>query len=385
MKMLGIIAEYNPFHNGHLYQITQAKKKSGADFVIAVMSPNYVQCGEPAIFDKYCRTKMALRNGIDLVIELPVIFATSSAQYFAQAAINILKATWIVDAISFGTESEDLEPLIELAHTKNEFDIKKEIQSGKSYTAAFSNYIKNNRPQLQKFLQPNNILAIEYLSAMEKINWHPQIFNVHRKSCPHDKNELADKFSSGRAIRNAIYKNIDIQDFIPKNCIDFMPKEFAHIDNASNIFHYLISQKNFTNELLGINEGLENRIIKSAQNNFLISEIVSHANSTRYTSSRIKRIILHAILGIKKDLVKSCQPQYLRILGFRKDSQVILKMLDKNLPLITNIKHISRIKNQSALEIIKKEIEATDIYFNFIRSQNFFPTNFEYQQPIVVL
>lgn len=384
MQILGIIAEYNLFHNGHSYHIDSAKKISNADFVITVMSGNYVQRGEPAIINKYLRTKMALENGIDLVLELPVVFSVSSAQYFATAAINILKSTGIVNAISFGSEIDEIEPLKKLARIKNNFDVKKEMECKKSFATAFFYYVKKNLPGYEKFLTPNNILAIEYLAAMEKINWRPNVFNIKRKYSKHDESKLAKKISSALSIRNAICNNIDISNFIPQNCLQYIPKNFANLDNASNVFHYLIAQKKLTEEILNVNEGIENRIMKAAQNNFLISQIISSANSTRYTNSRLRRIILNTILNIKKDMY---QPQYLRILGFKKSSQSLLKMLKKNssLPIITNIKHIQRLKNNFALNMIKKEIEATDLYPIFLSNQKFFPSNYEYTQPVIIL
>ncbi len=372
MKILGIVAEYNPFHNGHLYHIKQAKKIS--DFIIVIMSGNYVQRGEPAIINKYLRTRAALQNGIDLVLELPIYFATSSAEIFAYGAIKSLHATGIIDTISFGCECNDITILTKISDMKNKFDIKKEMSNGKSYPLAFQNFIAKNLPGYEKFILPNNILALEYLTALKKINWHPQIYPVKRKIAMHNENELNVNFSSAYAIRNAIKNGKNVAKFLPYQ-FDF--QNYTDINNASNILHYLIATKKLTNNILGINEGIENRIKKAAQNNFLISDIIQNTNSKRYTNSKISRIILHAILDMQKNDFAT-EPKYLRVLGFRKQSQILLTMISKKslLPLITNLKNSNLIP--------QKEIASSDLYFNFMQAQKFFPQNFEYTQPLVI-
>ena len=193
---------------------------------------------------------------------------------------------------------------------------------------------------------------------------------------------------SGRAIRKAIKNHMDVSKFVPKNCHNILRQlsqnkiACGDIDNASQVFHYLISHKNLTDNILGVNEGLDNRIIKSSQQKFLISDVIKTCNCRRYTDSRLSRAILHLILDMKKNQF-SFEPSYIRVLGFKKSSQQLLKMIKENssLPLITNLKSVNLID-----QCIKKEIMATDIYFNtFCNNHNFFPNNYEYTQPLVII
>lgn len=382
MRVLGIISEYNPFHNGHLHHINQAKKNSGCDFIIAVMSGNYVQRGEPSIVDKFIRTKTALKNGIDLVIELPVYFSTSSAENFSYGAIKSLYSTGIIDAISFGCECNDVNILNKIASTKNNFDIKKEMSNGYSYPLAFYNFIEKKLPGYEKHLSANNLLAIEYLSALKKIGWQPQIYPVKRKASLHNENILQNKISSAFSIRSAIKNGRDISKYIPENCRRISFENYADIDNASNIFHYLVARGQLTHNISDANEGIENRIIAASYNNFLISKIIEAANSKRYTNSKIRRIILHTILNMKKGDYTN-KPEYLRVLGFKKQSSILLKLVQQNslLPMITNLKKTSHTKQNSMLQ---KEIESSDIYLNFLQTNKFFYKNFEYGQPLII-
>ena len=359
----GIIAEYNPFHKGHMYHIKETKKITDNDIVV-IMSGNFVQRGEPAMTDKHTRAKMALRNGVSLVIELPVEYATGSADVFAKGAVNILDATRIIDTLSFGSErgSTDIFDKISdiLNNEPNTFKelIKSYLNSGLSYpsarTKALEEYMSLN---LDFMNRSNNILALEYIRQLKKLQSSIKPVTVERIVSEYNSRSLSGEISSASAIRSAlINKDLSALNSVPQNCIDLIKdKNIPQLNDYTSILSYILCTRSPSeiSEYADITEGLENRILNTDFNS--IDELITKVKTKRYTYSKLQKAILHIILGITKK-EQQADPKYIRVLGFRKDKKYLLKELTEkaSLPVIMNVK-----ENESPL---KREIISTDIY-----------------------
>lgn len=329
---LGIICEFNPFHKGHKHLIDSVKNGNG---IICAMSGNFVQRGEMAVADKYQRAKAALENGADLVIEIPTVCSTLSAQGFAKAGVGILEATGVCDGIAFGAECDDVDSLIEISEEIIERDgeIKEELKKGVSYPQARKNVI--NSPILDS---PNNILAIEYLTYTSL-----KPIAVKRIGKGHDSD---DKEYSASEIRKHLNQN-----------------EIASLKNCESAILYKLrtmTAEDFK-KIDDVSEGLENRIVEAIKSSSSLEEIYDRIKTKRYTHSRIRRIILRAFLSIDSSVSKN--PQYLHILGFNDRGKEILGQMKKTakLPIITKF---SDINNESELvkELYLQECEFTNIY-----------------------
>jgi predicted nucleotidyltransferase len=330
---IGIICEFNPFHKGHKYLIDSVKKNG--DAVICAMSGNFVQRGDFAIDDKFSRAKTAIENGADLVIEIPTVCSTLSAQGFARAGVDILEKTGICDSIAFGAECEDINELKRICReiVIRDNEIKSELRKGISYPQARQNVI--NSPILDS---PNNILAIEYLSYT-KLNPIP----IKRIGKGHDTDD--EEYSASEIRKNMSLDKISSM----KNC------ESAILYKLRNM-----SAEDFK-QIDDVSEGLENRIVDAVRSSSSLEEIYDKIKTKRYTHSRIRRIILRAYLSIDSDVSKS--PQYLHILGFNQKGRELLAQMKKvaNLPIISKY---SDIYNQDELikELYEQECRLTDIH-----------------------
>lgn len=327
----GIICEFNPLHDGHRY-LMNSIKQSEEDCIICAMSGNFVQRGESAIYDKYTRARTALESGADLVIEIPTLCSTQSAQGFARAGVDILEACGICDSLAFGAECDDIDALKNIAKEiiDRDDEIKAELAKGVSYPVARQNII--NSPILDN---PNNILAIEYLT-------HTRLNSVviKRIGKGHDTD---DEEYSASAIRSKLSSD-EINTL--KNC-------------ESAILYKLrtMSEDDFR-QIEDVAEGLENRIVDAIRNATSLDEIYDSIKTKRYTHSRIRRIILRAYLGITNDMPKS--PQYLHILGFNDKGQELLAQIKKcsTLPIITKYGNAQG----DTRELFDLECKFTDIY-----------------------
>lgn len=383
MNVLAIIAEYNPMHNGHVFQINEAKKKANADFVITCMGGNFTQRGNTSIVSKFEKTKMALMNGSDMVIEIPAIYSVSSSENFAYGAIKILNELNFVTHISFGIEESNIENLkkiaLVIAKEPKEYRqiLKDNLALGLSYPKARSKaivkYLQNDN--YEKILQgSNNILAIEYLKQMQiqKSKYIP--IGITRNKVNYNSNKIIENYASSSVIRNLIYNNQwnTVKNVMPKSAYEVLTKNVSNgtynidLSNYSKIIIYKLrtmSTKEIA-DLPDVNEGLENLIKDSANKTNSISELINLIKSKRYTQTRIQRILLYALLGInKKDIIngRKCLP-YIRVLGCTKRGKELLNEMPSN-KLITSLKKyekntLDRISRRM-LEIDKR---ATDIY-----------------------
>lgn len=332
--VFGIICEFNPFHKGHRYLIDSVKKNDD-DYIICAMSGNFVQRGDFAVRDKYERTKTAIENGADLVIEIPTVCSTLSAQGYARAGVKILESTGVCKGIAFGAECDNIEKLKAVANRIIECDdeIKEELKKGMSYPQARQNVI--NSPILQS---PNNILAIEYLSCTRLT---PTV--IKRIGKGHDTD---DEDYSASAIRSRLNHN---EIACMKNCEgailyklrSMSAEDFAKIDDVS--------------------EGLENRIVDAVRSSVSLDEIFDKIKTKRYTHSRIRRIILRAYLDITEGEPK--EPKYLHILGFNERGKELLREMKSSaqMPIISKYGDINDLSDEIK-DLYENECKYTDIY-----------------------
>lgn len=398
--MLGLITEYNPFHNGHLLHINKSKEKIHSKNCIVVMSGNFVQRGEPAIFDKFLRTKMALLNGADVVLELPLHFSTSSAETFALGAIDLLDKTGIVKHLCFGTETGEISSLLNIAEIlskepKNfKIELSNQLKKGLSFPKARFNALSNTLNENIEFLNmPNNILAIEYLKALIKLKSNIKPYTIKRELASFHSENISGNIASATALRLALKENnLDgIKKCIPLNCYELiesnLPYTIPSLNDYSIILNYILkttSRENLRN-ICEISEGFENILLKNS-NKTCISDLISSVKSKRYTYTKIQRTILNIILEKTKEediFMKKNLNQYIRILGFKKSSSNIISEMSKKatVPIITNLKNTKNILPKTALNILEKNIKATDIYY--INKNK--PINYEFSNPIIII
>lgn len=379
-KRIGIIAEYNPFHNGHLYQIQKAKELTGADTVIAVMSGNFTQRGETSLVNKFEKTKMALQNEVDMVIELPTIYSISSAENFALGGIKILNEIGNIDYLVFGIEEDNLQELQAIAdvlvNENDEFKskIKTELDKGNSYPKAREIALKKvlSSENVEDIMQkPNNILAIEYLKALKITNSRIKPFAIKRKNSMHHDKNINENYASGTYIRKLFIENNfdEISKVVPKYTYEKLLELKSHgtyvtsINDFSDIVIYKIRMmtKEEISKIADVNEGLENSIKLASTTCKTIDEIIDKVSTKRYTKTRISRILTYILLDItKSDMEQSKNNDpYIRVLGINKQCEEILSTINNN-KLITSLKKFEENNGENKLLNIDKK--ATEIY-----------------------
>ncbi|NLB80400.1 MAG: nucleotidyltransferase [Clostridiaceae bacterium] len=360
MKIVGIIAEYNPFHNGHLHQLNRAKELSDANYTVAVMSGSFVQRGEPAICNKWARSKMALSCGVDLVIELPTVYCAQSAEYFATGGVRLLDSIG-ADYISFGAEDDKIANLKAAAEVLvNESDefrafLANSLKDGKSFPAA-------REEAASKFgvssvlYSPNNILAVEYIKALLKSKSNIIPIPVKRIGCGHDK------LGSASYIRNNMSK---CDEYMPNIAHELLQQEinnkrapvtFKSLDNGV-MAHLRSIPINQLAEISGVAEGIENRIKRAAIYHTTVEEVISCVKTRRYTYSRIRRIIINSLIGITNAEITK-PPEYIRILGLNDRGREMLNKIKKTakIPIIT------KVADANITQMLTYDILATNLY-----------------------
>lgn len=385
-KVLSIIAEYNPFHNGHLYQLKKAKIDSGCDFSIAIMSGNFCQRGIPSVLNKWDKTKMALLGGIDLVIELPIIYSISSAENFAEGAIKIINSL-NCEYISFGAETLDLEFLKLIAQVlceepeKYKNILHLELKKGFSFPKARENALIHfiNDERVSKIISsPNNILAIEYLKSLRKYNCKTLPIPILRKDSNHNDAFINSNIASSTAIRNIIHNNefekIDL--VIPKNCSNFLLEKIRNNEIVDDLSVYekqiiyklrIMNIKDLSN-LPDVSEGLEYKLKLASNCCNNLSSLINMLKSKRYTQVRIQRILLYALLNITKQDMEDSKnfSPYIRVLGFNENGKYLISKISKlnpNLKIITSVKKfIDNCNDISIKKFLAKDILSTNIY-----------------------
>ncbi|VBB05667.1 high nucleotidyl transferase [Lucifera butyrica] len=359
MQAVGIIAEYNPFHNGHQWQVAKAKELSRCPYAIAVMSGHFVQRGEPAIIDKWQRAAMAVSAGVDLVIELPVVFAVRSAQYFAAGGIRLLHSLGIVSHVCFGAEYADLSALTKVAGVMQQEqtlqDLRYNLKTGQSYAAALGKALQKHAGINIDFVaSPNNILAFEYLRAIKQFAPTLVPVPVQRQYAPYHANRLTTPFASATAIRQTVLTYKEEKDLMAL-LTGVMPPSSVHIlldklqqgcgpvtfDRFSAILLHTIRTMPLDQlqQLPDVAEGLHYKIKEAALRATSVSELTGLIKSRRYSFSRIQRILMHALLGTTQAQLISCDqtgPLYIRVLAFNRNGRNLLKHITSKavLPVI---------------------------------------------------
>ena len=377
MKISGMICEYNPFHNGHLHHIMETRK-NGATHIVAVMSGNFVQRGDVAIMDKHTRAKLAVRSGIDLVIELPVQFCLSSAENFAAGAVYLLNSLGAVEELSFGSECGNISLLqkaldtVEMTAVSKASVIRSIMEKGYTFPKALNSVINGTDPEIAYLItQPNNMLAIEYLRALKKFASPIEPFTVERKAVPHDGSQPADGFASASFIRENIMKrngNFRIDKYTPKLWADAVKNDLsagrtASLKNLERVILYKLRNTS-PQEIASINDvgqGLEYRIFNS-RNASSFEELIYTVKTKRYTMARIKRIMLSLLIGIRKEHM-NCLPPYGRILAFNDRGREILAYAKNyaSIPYAASIAKLSHL-SESAGKFAELEENASDVY-----------------------
>lgn len=387
-NVLGIIAEYNPFHNGHLYHLQESKKITGCKFTVAIISGHFTQRGDTSIVDKWTKAKMALNNGIDLVIELPLLYSVSSAENFAEGAIKILNSLGIVDYISFGAETSNINLLQEISNvlSKEPLDyknlLKAELKTGSSYPKARENALRayfNKSDDISNIINSsNNILGIEYLKALKKLKSTISPICIQRYKTNYNEVEHYDNIASATSIRHLIKcrNYADLKNLVPVNSYNILMENIKNGNYVCSlhefekeIFYNLRKMSiNEISNLQDVSEGLE-FVIKSASNSCNdINTFLKLVKSKRYTTTRIQRILLYSLLNITKsdiDISKKYEP-YIRILGFNDNGKKLISKISKtnpNIKLVTSVKKFININNDDNISLmLNKDIFASNVY-----------------------
>ena len=408
MKIGGIVAEYNPFHNGHRYQIEKYRKEKEITHLVVAMSGNFVQRGGPAVFDKYARAEMAIKGGADLVIEIPSFFATQTAELYARGAVLSLEALGCLDSLCFGTETGELKRLVEAAEVLSGArgnygeNLKKYLAEKIPFPAAREKALIEEIGGEESFLSgSNNILGIEYIKELMRLESFIEPFTVRREGSEHNSTKTDGKFSSATGIRNILLNKRDlvsemgsigceknsaleaveeIEDFVPKSsseiierCIDegFYPVDEK--DFFQELCYEIIRSEELLEDFFEVGEGLENLIRKEGTRAEDFDDLLDAVTSKRYTKSKIRRCLFNILLGVTKEDIKKIKDikeiPYIRVLAFNRRGTEILKEV-KNKSDVLIVKSPAKVKksveykeNHVFRKMIDFDIRSSNIYY----------------------
>ena len=369
----GVIAEFNPFHNGHKFFLDQLK--GGGNTVTVCMSESFVQRGESAICSPYARTKMALECGADLVLSLPLPFAASGAEKFAVGGVSVLGSLGVIDALAFGSETGNIENLIKCVDCLNSEDFKKSLVNGLTSGDSFPKIRQKVVTELtgesvgSVLSSPNDILAVEYIKAVKKLGFDMSFNPIKRKSADHDSSSVIDNICSASHLRKIVKNGKEFKSLMPQESFDILfeeiskskaPGDFEKLNVAMLSKLRSMSVYDFMN-LPDVSEGLENRIYSAVRECTDLVGILEKVKTKRYTYSRIKRILLCAFLGIKKTDIQKGAP-YIRVLGFNKNGAELLRLAKEKsiLPIVTKSSDVKNLgeyaKRVYALECFGRDM-----------------------------
>lgn len=374
MKSCGIVAEYNPFHNGHQYQVEQARQHVKVDVVIAVMSGNFLQRGEPAIVDKWTRTQMALASGVDLVVELPAVFALQPADYFARGAIQTLGALKI-DSLCFGVEEGEATDYLEASQWMVDHEnviadaIKNSTTPGLTYAEQIDQIVTELAPEFPlKLNSPNNQLGFGYTKELirNELADKVELFPLKRKSAGyHDRDMKVDNpIASATAIRLGLMDGKDISEYVPKEVYSYLENKQNQLVTWDDLFpllkyQLLVQSEEELREIYQMTEGLENRLKSAANDSHDFNEFMDKIKTKRYTQTRLQRLLCYVLLQWKNDaiLAEMSKIQSIRVLGFSKVGQAYLREIkhEINVPLIVNV-------NKNTKDYVPFDVTAGEIY-----------------------
>ncbi|BBJ27547.1 nucleotidyltransferase [Athalassotoga saccharophila] len=405
MRVLGIIVEYNPLHNGHLYHLKSAIDLVKPDFVVAVMSGNFVQRGEPAIVDKFARTEMALRAGIDAVFEIPSIYAFQDASGFATGSVGLLNSMNVVDDLVFGSESNDVESISEIASViveepeKFKEELKKHLKEGFSFPNArrfaISSILEEKSDNMR---YSNNILGIEYLVALKRLRSHIRPHTIKRIGSNYNDEKMSE-IPSATAIRKAIFQNSELRG-LPDFSIEILKREFKEGRGPvfpEDLFDFfrkkvLILEREGLESIYGFNEGLAERFFTSACKSGNLKEFLESVKTKRFTFTRIKRRMIYTIFDVERELILRSNdhgPQYLRLLGFRQESREILRAISdrSSIPVISNMSGFKNALKSKGVDValaqdqMKYDVKVSNFYRLYFKSQN---CDGDFRKPVMI-
>lgn len=401
MNVTAIISEYNPLHKGHLYHIETARRETAADYVIAIMSGNFVQRGTPAILDKYARAGAALRSGVDIVLELPVMYATASAEYFALGGVALANTLGCVTHLSFGSEYGQADKFMEAAHLllnepeEMKIPLKEALKEGLSYPAARAYAVKVSHPELAPILEePNNILGVEYCKALLKLKSGISPHTIKRQGQDYHSVTMNEGFASATGIRRLLSDASEETCSILRNqlapaAFELLRDQFCHSilteDDFSMLLHYKLITENRAHltEYFGVTRELSNRIYKHLNEFEIFSSFAELLKTKNITRTAINRALLHILLDIKASDVQAVTKRgcvdYIRVLGFRKEAAGLLKEFSEipEIPLITNL--------SAAPVLCETDIRADQIYQMCTSQKHKTPYINEYQRKMLVV
>ncbi|HHW54215.1 MAG: nucleotidyltransferase [bacterium] len=424
MRVAGVIAEYNPLHNGHRHHLKEARRLTKADFLLCILGGNFTQRGEPAVVNKWARTRMALENGADLVFELPVVYAVRHAQGFAGGAVKLLEATGVVDYLVFGSEHGHITELKALADFLGQENppfrerLKGYLNEGYPFPAARSmalvDYHKEKAiPGLEGLRaeevgalirHPNNILGLEYLQALAQTRSSIRPLTIPRLGAGYHEEKLTNRIASATAIRLALYENKQyppLLKFMPARAWQILGEEIeagrapVFIDSFAPQIITLLRRTPLAElrQMAGVGEGLENRLKDAARSAGTIEDLLAALKTKRYTRTRLQRLLLHFLFNFTVDDARDFSPQgdpcYLRLLGFTPRGRQLLKYIKKRatLPLITKpardlVPHIKASKRTARMWEL--ECLATDLYVLAYPCPRSRQAGQDYTQPLVI-
>jgi len=348
MKSVGIICEYNPFHNGHLYHLTKVKEMFPDYKIVLVMSGNFTERGDMSIINKWDKTDIALQYGVDLVVELPFVFASQSADIFAKGSIEILDHL-NVDYLIFGSESNDLNKLIEMAkiqlnNKKYNSLVKEYMSEGINYPTALSKALYDLTGK--KIIKPNDILGVTYIREILKLNSKIKPITIKRND-NYNCMELEEFMSSATSIRYALKNNSNVSKQVPEYVIPFLNKKLHFIDDYFSYLKYnILTNIDELDKFQTVDEGIDNRIRKYIINSRSLDELILKIKTKRYTYNKLNRMFTHILCNFTKEEANEFKNiEYIRILGFNNNGRLYLNNIKKDVkvPIITNF---SSIKNK---------------------------------------
>lgn len=371
MKVTGIVCEYNPMHNGHIYHIEQTRK-NGATHIIAVMSGNFVQRGETAIMDKFSRASIAIKNGADLVIEIPSVYSLSSAEFYAKGAVSIMDSLGCVDEISFGSECGDISMLEKSAKSVSEIPhelIEQKLKGGMTYPSAVSEIISKKYGNEFSVItsSPNNVLAIEYLKALDFLDSDITPFTVCRYGAKHDSDDIDGNTASASYIRECILQNQSFETLVPSETQNTIEQcrnngKISDMKNLEKIILYklrTISMEELQN-IPDVGQGLEYRL-KQASSSDSVNTLLETVKTKRYTMARLRRILMNMLIGITKDDLKILPP-YARVIAMNEHGREILALCkNSSIPVSTSLSKLAK-NGKNAERFVYLEGIASDIY-----------------------
>lgn len=407
MSVLGIVAEYNPFHNGHKYHLDISREMTGADAVVCVMSGDFVQRGEPAVYDKWTRTEMALRSGADLVIEIPTFFCLGDASVYARASVQLLEALGCVTHISFGSESGDISLLKGLADllVDQSGDITRlsdvYAKEGSSWPRARQKAFEelfHDDPLYENYLKclkgPNNVLALEYLKNIKNL----EPITLRRAGAGYgDPYDEKCTFQSATGIRALLWEKEDITGLVPPDVAGIIRHEtstsrFSLIEEDSRLYDLIrykiitASSETMIDAPQG-GEGLENRLKKAVYDCSYIEDLIVKTKSRRYTYTRIARLVLQILLDINRNDFPNAEPQYLRVLGFTDRGRKLMGRVKRNklnsLPLLTNINRGIPKDNIEFKRLLDLDVKASDVY-NLVAGNSLYRSSDHVKKPVMI-